>query len=87
MTSVSAPFFIVPSSVTNLREQIKRAHKVFDKYYVSNLILSLGPEISRTEVFKEKVSLPGDERFWPVFSRTTDYATPSEHFIRLHELI
>ena len=42
--------------------------RYFDKYCATYTINSLGPKKSRTKFF-EKIYLPGDKSFWPVFSR------------------
>ena len=39
------------------------------------MIISLGLNKSRTKLFKESY-LPGDERFWPISSRTIECDKP-----------
>ena len=43
------------------------------------MIISLGLNKSRTKLFKESY-LPGDERFWPISSRTIECDKPQGTF-------
>ena len=55
--------------MTNVREQHIENRICFHKYFASYIIISSGPKKSNTIFFKKKGNLPGDERYWPNFSR------------------
>ena len=64
--------FLVLSNMTNVREQLLRAHKLFDEYCSSSSykIFSSGHKQSRTKVFKLNAIIP-KENLWPIFFHIT----------------
>ena len=54
--------------MTNVREPHMKNRICFDNYFAIYIIVSSGTKKSNTNFFK-KSNLPGDERYWPNFSR------------------
>ena len=55
--------------MTNITEQHKKNRMCFDSSFASYIIVCSGPKKSNTNFFQKKGTLPGDERYWPNFSR------------------
>ena len=64
----------------NLQGTISMSIQVIhDKYCAIFIIVSTGPQKTRTKVFKKKGNLPGEKkRFWPFFSRIIEYYKPQK---------
>ena len=70
MTKNFVPSFLVPSSVTNIKEQVIRVHKLFWHLLWNIQELFLGSNrLLRKESFEKKELFPVMKNFWPTFSR------------------
>ena len=74
MTNIFGPFFIVSSSVTNFKEQVKRVHKLFDKYCGIYKSFFWGPKrLLETQSFEKRQPFRWRKKFWPIFSRFIEH--------------
>ena len=75
MKEVFVPFFLVISSVKNLKEQFKRVYRLFRQLLLNLLEHFLGPKrLLKSPIFEKKANFQWRNNFGLLFSRDIEHA-------------
>ena len=84
MTKDFGPFFLVSSTVTNIREQFIQVNTLFWQLLWNLSELSLRPKrLLKTRSIQKKATSPVKSSFWPILYRFIEHEIVMQHTIRV----